>query len=136
MVLCLKSHLKVIFIYLNKLSLSVCGVIASMNIMNKVCSSQILIKGSTHLSPSSAGLSSDPRINARSSLIPHLLQLSVNFIPSNIIPGANFFCLCAGYLCNCYQALSWPEHQLCRTPVLSLIAANFLHLLFPRVFAG
>lgn len=127
MVLYLKSHLKVIFIYLNKLSLSVCGVTTSMNVMNKVCSSQILIKGSAHLSLPSAGLSSDPRINARSFLIPHLLQLSVNFILFNIIPGANFFCLCAGYLCNCYQTLSWPEHQLCRTPALSLIAANFLH---------
>jgi len=64
-----------------------------MNVMNKVRSSQILIKGSAHLSPPSAGLASDPRINARSFLIPHFLQLSVNFTLFNIIPGANFFCL-------------------------------------------
>lgn len=126
MVLYFKSHLKVIFIYLNKLSLSVRGVIASMNILNEVRFSQILIKGSAHLSPFCRPLS-DPRINAGPFLIPHLLQLSVNFILFDIIPGANFFCLRAGYLCHCHQALSWPERRLSRPPVLSLIAANFLH---------
>lgn len=126
LVLYFKSHLKVIFIYLNKLSLSVCGVIASMNIVNEVRSSQIVIKGSAHLSPFCPPLS-DPRINAGPSLIPHLLPLSVNFILFDTIPGADFFCLRAGHLCHPHQALSWPERRLSRPPVLSLIAANFLH---------